>query len=220
MHLFSRQRTGSLACAMASSGRRFSSGQASAQDHVRARRQRGFTLIELLITLSVAAVLIAIAIPNFRILILNNRLTTAANDVVVSINLARIEAIKRNASVQLCSNDATSNGSSVIGTVCSGTTGGAGAIVATYGTSSQVVQGPVASITTPLQLHGNMVALVFNSQGIAQQVGGTTPFSSTATTPVIDICTTQLTTNNHRQIMMVGGTSVTVTTPTTSGSCP
>lgn len=59
----------------------------------------GFTLIELLVTLAVAAILLAIGVPGLRNILLTNRLATTANEVVAALNLARSEAIKRNARV-------------------------------------------------------------------------------------------------------------------------
>jgi type IV fimbrial biogenesis protein FimT len=62
----------------------------------------GFTLIELLITIAIASVLLAVAVPSFNGMIVSNRLTTQANDMVGAINFARSEAIKRNASLTFC----------------------------------------------------------------------------------------------------------------------
>lgn len=56
---------------------------------------RGFTLIELLITLVIAGILTAIAVPSMQNFVESNRLSTAANDLLADINLARTEAIKR-----------------------------------------------------------------------------------------------------------------------------
>jgi type IV fimbrial biogenesis protein FimT len=62
--------------------------------------------MELMLTLAVAAVIMGIAVPNFNSFIRNNRLTSGANDLLASMQLARTEAVKRQVSVGVC---ATSN---------------------------------------------------------------------------------------------------------------
>jgi type IV fimbrial biogenesis protein FimT len=64
--------------------------------------EAGFSLIELLTTIAVVGVLAAIAVPNMRPFIQNNRLTSAANDLLRSFQLARTEAIKRQQTVVVC----------------------------------------------------------------------------------------------------------------------
>ncbi len=67
------------------------------------KRPRGFTLLELMIALSVAGIIVALAIPSMRDFIRNNRLTGAANDMLHSIQVARSEAVKRqNGNVVVC----------------------------------------------------------------------------------------------------------------------
>jgi len=63
---------------------------------------RGFTLVELIITLSIAAILAAIAAPSFASIIQNNRMATQYNELLASLTLARSEAIKRGQRVSVC----------------------------------------------------------------------------------------------------------------------
>jgi type IV fimbrial biogenesis protein FimT len=65
-------------------------------------RTRGFTLIELMVALSVLAMLMFMAVPSFRDAGLPGQLRSVANDLVGATQLARSEAIKRNAVVTLC----------------------------------------------------------------------------------------------------------------------
>jgi type IV fimbrial biogenesis protein FimT len=62
----------------------------------------GFTLIELMVTVAVAAVVLAIAVPSFQDLIRSNRLATQANQLITALSLARGEAIKRGVRVTVC----------------------------------------------------------------------------------------------------------------------
>lgn len=61
----------------------------------------GFTLVELIITISIAAILAGIAIPGFNSIIQSTQLTTYANELVTSLNLARSEAVKRGVQVSV-----------------------------------------------------------------------------------------------------------------------
>ncbi len=66
------------------------------------QRQTGFTLVELVITLAIVAILISIAAPSFRDALRNARLTSVTNDIVVGVQMARAESIKRNRQVTIC----------------------------------------------------------------------------------------------------------------------
>lgn len=74
---------------------------------------RGFTLIELMVTIAVAAILLSIAVPNFQMFVMNNRMASQANDLITALSLARSEAVKRAANVTVCasSDGATCTGS-------------------------------------------------------------------------------------------------------------
>lgn len=69
------------------------------------RHSTGFTLLELMTTVTVAAILLGIGVPAFSDIIRNNRLTAAANDLLHSTQLARSEAVKRQAAVVICASD-------------------------------------------------------------------------------------------------------------------
>src|SRR5215469_10905864 len=66
---------------------------------------RGFTLVELMITIVVAIILMALALPNFRDLILGSNVTQNTNQLVHDLNLARAEAVSRGTLVAVISNN-------------------------------------------------------------------------------------------------------------------
>jgi type IV fimbrial biogenesis protein FimT len=65
----------------------------------------GFTLFELLVTLAVVAIVTTLAIPSFRQTIMNNRLTTQANEFITDLNIARSEAVKQGNTITITSNN-------------------------------------------------------------------------------------------------------------------
>lgn len=68
----------------------------------------GFTLIELMVTITIAAILMGLAVPSFTSVIISNRLTTITNELITTINLARSEAVKRGQQVTITRNGSTS----------------------------------------------------------------------------------------------------------------
>lgn len=66
------------------------------------RANRGFTLVELMVTVAILAIILGIAFPNMRELIINGRITTQTNELISSLSLARSEAIKRGLDVSVC----------------------------------------------------------------------------------------------------------------------
>lgn len=58
--------------------------------------QRGFTLIELVIAIVLVAVLVSLAVPSFKIMLANAQIRTATQALYDGLQLARVEAIRRN----------------------------------------------------------------------------------------------------------------------------
>jgi type IV fimbrial biogenesis protein FimT len=69
-------------------------------------RRAGFSLIELMIGLVVLGVLLAVALPAFSTFLQNTKIRNAAEMTISGLNLARVEAMRRNSLVrfQLVSN--------------------------------------------------------------------------------------------------------------------
>ena len=63
---------------------------------------RGFTLVELVATIVIAAILIAIAVPNMRMFVEKNRVKLAVGELATTLNFARSEATKRRFPITVC----------------------------------------------------------------------------------------------------------------------
>lgn len=67
--------------------------------------QGGLTLIELVMTVVLVSLVLALAVPSFRTMILNNRMASQTNELISALNQARSEAVKRSESVTICRRD-------------------------------------------------------------------------------------------------------------------
>ena len=68
---------------------------------------RGFTLIELMVTISVAAIIMAIAVPSMQILRANSRVASAANELATDLKKARTESVLTRRNQTLASIDSS-----------------------------------------------------------------------------------------------------------------
>jgi type IV fimbrial biogenesis protein FimT len=66
------------------------------------KRDNGFTLIELLITMVVVAILLMVGVPGFKQLVKNNRISGQAGKLIMALQVARSEAVKRGAATVIC----------------------------------------------------------------------------------------------------------------------
>ena len=64
-------------------------------------KTRGFTLIELIVTVSIVAILAALAVPSFTSLFARKRVEGLASELVTDLQYARSEAVQRNTLVQV-----------------------------------------------------------------------------------------------------------------------
>lgn len=134
--------------------------------------QQGFTLIELLVTLSVASILLSVAVPSFSTFIQNNLLTTQSNSFYSALALAKSEAIRRSSPVTLCP---STNGTSCTG----GTTWSSGWLVFADANNAGVVdEGEEilqvgAAFSGGNIFSGNMGRVTFTANGFSMGSNGT-----------------------------------------------
>lgn len=161
-------------------------------------RARGFTLIELLVTITVMAVLLAVAVPAFDSVRLSSRLRAYSTSLMAASQLARSEAIKRNASVTLCA--------SADGSTCA--TDGhweAGWIVLS-GTTVLRAQ-PAAASGYLMHEAGGVSSLSYDATGL-----GATPVT-------ITLCRDTPTKGSQERVLKISATGRTSVTSTTNGAC-
>lgn len=77
-------------------------------------RVSGFTIIELMFVVALIAVLLSIGAPALTTMVMNNRISTAAGDLMSDFTFARATAISRSQRVGICASSdlAACNGSS------------------------------------------------------------------------------------------------------------
>lgn len=163
---------------------------------------RGMTLIELLVTLAVAAVVLAMAITSFSQLTANNRMTTAVNTLVSSLQLARSEAVKRGQPMSLCPDnpattayDCTGAKNWHVGYIVFLDPAGNGALAS----QDNVIRAQETFTDTPITIIGDEATLTYNADGTVDKAtdfaycdtAGITNFRTVSVTSVGYVSTTR-----------------------------
>ncbi len=172
---------------------------------------QGFTLIELVVTMMVAGVLIGVAVPSYRTLMVSNRLSATANDYVAALSEARMDAIRRNSQTQFCGK--TGNGSDTLGTSCDSA---AGKVTTLNSAGNAVVVRDSPEVRSDLTLK-SLSGLRYGGQGLARLASsGGSPYSGL----VADLGSTKISTRNRRCIYLATGSSITTCAVTDTNTCP
>jgi type IV fimbrial biogenesis protein FimT len=165
----------------------------------------GFTLIELMVTVAVLAVLIAAATPNIISVINSNRLTTHANELVASLQQARMEALRRNASVTVCR---TTNGAA-----CDAGAGNWTGWLTVAAANGEVLRSSTAK--APVQISSPASSITFRADGLAWDAAGLVANDITVCIPTANPAT------NKRVVSIGTGSRIsTVTAGNGNGVCP
>ena len=173
----------------------------------RRSRMAGFTIVELLITMLLAAILAGIAVPSFRGMIANNRLTTQANDFVGAINFARSAAITRNMTITFC------RAATATATACATADDPWAAWIVRNAAGEVLRNGAIEDFSGTVQVTSDLndQTLEFRADGLARTGG------SVVADRVISVCTTADINSNFRSLTLGAGSRVTTTK--SAGTC-
>jgi type IV fimbrial biogenesis protein FimT len=134
---------------------------------------------------ALSAIILTLAVPSYQSLIANNRITAHTNELVMAINMARSEAVKRNVRVILCrSADPTASPPSCGGSEHTWTTGwlmfASGDANSTYEPATDTLIRVGEAARTGIQVRTNATSnnnLEINSNGTTNESGGTAAFA-------------------------------------------
>jgi type IV fimbrial biogenesis protein FimT len=122
----------------------------------------GFTMIELLVTMSLVGILAMVAVPSLITFVQNQRIATATNSLVLGLNYARSEAIKRDVpnGITICASLDQQN--------CNGASWSQGWMVAdVFNVSGPLQAAPTIGTNDTISEAAGQLQVVFMSNGMA-----------------------------------------------------
>lgn len=123
---------------------------------------RGFTLIELMITLTVLGLLVIVAVPAFRSMMMNNRLTSTSDAMVNYLNYARNIALNDAMSVKVCPLGALNS------TTCgSDWNSGWIAVAQPVGKTPTLIKSQQNPASNPVTITSTAATVTFDTHGLA-----------------------------------------------------
>jgi type IV fimbrial biogenesis protein FimT len=138
--------------------------------------ESGVTLIELIVTITIAAILVALAGPSYKSITTSNRIASEINGLLGDLQFARSEAIKEGQTIIVCA--------STDGVNCSGSTNWkTGWVVFFDANGNSKVDSPGETAlriqtafngTDSFQANKNLVSISFNREGIATGIANGT----------------------------------------------
>lgn len=167
-------------------------------------RRSGFSLVELMITIVVLAVIIAISAPSFTGVFNGNRLTSRANELVASLQMARSEALRRNAAVVVCRSED--------GNECAGEIGPWDRWI-TIDSEDEVLRQD--RVKAPVELTSDVHTISFRGDGVAREAGG-----GLLDAQFIACIPTTRPGDNQRLITIGLGGRIAITSQNGGGECP
>ncbi len=189
-----------------------------------------------MVVVAIISILMLVAVPSFRWIYNVGRLTTPANELVASLQLARMEAIKRNTRTVVCRSDNPEAGAAAVCSAAAGAWGGWIAFVddGDNGTGTVVVANArngarnagetllrATTATAPIQVRGSTAlttesnTMVFRSDGLARATSTGNPMSAIFSVCIPDASIGE----NSREVRVAAGSRISVSRFSTGGTC-
>lgn len=189
-----------------------------------------------MVVVAIIAILMLVAVPSFRWIYNVGRLTTPANELVATLQTARMESIRRNTRTVVCRSDNPDAGATAACTAGGGAWGGWIAFVDNGDNGAGVINAANArngvrdagetllratTSAAPIEVRGSAAVgaeantVVFRSDGLARATSTGNPMSAIFSVCIPDAAIGE----NSREVRLVAGSRISVSRFATAGVC-